>query len=267
MQGQKTLRMPVIAVGALVMAMALVASLGLAGFAPQQAYASGKKAVYVVTKKATTYPDGSTAITTYKYDKKGLIKSMGEKSVSDSGTYKSTVTIAYDKKNSMQKMVSKTDFGTSTTTYKPNKKGWIVKSTRKGEFGTSTTTYAYTKKGQLQKSTDSGATTTYKYDKRGNLIRLTEKSTTNTFIMKFGYDRKNNLARESAKDVIDNTYKNSYNGKRLTKQVVTDVATKDKRTITYTYKKVSAPKSLVKMINGQQVYIKCSNVDLVTAHK
>ena len=258
--------MPAIAIGALVMAVALVASLGLAGFAPQQAYASGKKAVYVITKTVTKYPDGHKAVSTYKYNSKGLLaKETGVDYGSDS-TLKSETKYTYDKKPALKKEVFKSDLLSGSITYKSNGKGWVVKASDGiSPFG-DTTTYKYNKKGQLTQSNEDGTKSRYSYDKKGNLIKITEGSGSKKSVIQFKYDKKNNLVRQTVKGLLDTKYKNTYKSKRLKKQVATD-SDKSKRTIVYSYKKVSVPKNLVKMVNAQQAAIKCSGVPFATVHK
>ena len=266
MQNQKAMRMPAIAVGAFAMAVALVASLGLAGFAPQQAYASGKKTMYVVTKTVTKYPDGHKAVSNYKYNSKGLlVKETGADYGSDS-TLKTKMKYTYNKKTALKKEVYDSDFTSGVITYKSNSKGWVVKASDGPALLASITKYKYNKKGQLVQSDEDGAKTRYSYDKKGNLATITEGSGAKKSVIKFKYDKKNNLVRETIKGQVDTKFKNTYKKKLLKKQVATDTD-KSKRTIVYSYKKVSVPKKLVKMVNSQQVSIKCSGVPFATAHK
>ena len=257
---------------AVIMLAALLAtSLAIAGLAPATAHASGTTTVWVITKVKTDYGYTDTC----SYYKNGLIKS---------DTFFGEI-YAYDKKNHLKSITRKEDGKTfATITYKLDKKGRAVKSTYKPIKGGSYTNgvYKYDSKGRLlqHRSLLSGNELyfkdTYSYDAKGRIKAIVEKHEealggTHTFT----YDSKGNIVKDEVKYVDGSsdaiTYKNIYKNGRLKKVTVNESG--DKKTTTYTYKKVSIPKSLVKMVQSQQLALKShawaelSSIPVASAHQ
>ena len=261
-----------IAVACVILAFTLAASLGMAAAMPGNAYAGSKTNVYVVSK--IIYNSGDyTTTSTYSY-KNGLITKVSSKDVSEDRTSTMVSTFTYNSKNALVKKANKYNGKNSaTTTYKTNSKGWVTKVTIKyaSDSPKNVTKYTY-KGGKLVKASNEYGVTTYKYSD-GKLKTYIHKSPdgSNWYKAAYTYDKKGGktkcVEQDSGSDAkFTLTYKNTYKNGRLAKQVAK--LNGDKlETVTYTYKKVAAPKSLAKMVKAQQRYTVMENVPFESAHK
>jgi len=258
-----------IAVACVILAFTLAASLGLAAATPGNAYAGSKTTIYVVSK--AVHKSGDYEFTnTYTY-KNGLLTTTKTALKHDGSVSNSANTYIYNSKNALQRSVVKSAGKTqSTTTYQTNSKGWVTKMTVKYPGVSQKNTYklAY-KNGKLSKSSTSVSTTTYKYYDDGNLKSLTTKYDTDSYTISLKYDKKGFVKKRittSGNYKNAYTFKNTYKSGRLAKQV-SMLNNKVDETTTYTYKRVSIPKSLAKMVQAQQTSIVKSGVPFEAAHK
>jgi len=258
--GKRALLLPL----ALIIAAMLVTSLGLIGMTPDTAYAASKTKVWVVSKVKVSVPKSmqsdSNWSSTYKYsyNKSGLITSFKDNAKS---YYAGTNKYTYDKKNRITGSSFKNSSGDQSwsTKYVLDKKGRVQKA--KG----SKIAYKYNSKNQLVKYTNKydASTIKYLYDKKNRLSHVKEPQgwVTDTY---FIYDENNQIQEiqsvadgETESIKLTNTYKNG----RLVKQVIRDNNGTKIKTLSFTYKKISVPKSLVKRVRSQQNWVFLSHAN------
>ena len=244
----------------------LAGMLGLSVLLPQEAFASNAT-VWVVSKAKEVSADygDDVLITTYAYDKKGVLKQSKE---TFGKLYESKVTYAYDKKQRLKysKVVDGSDVEEVekyTITFKRNGKGYVIGASRSSD----------------------GSTFKYKYNSKGLLASLCCGNSSKEL---FTYDGKKRLKTYTRyfDGELDMSAKVTYTKKGLLKTFSfgsgRDVyTTKNGRTkkkamyydgfkegvVTYTYKKVSVPKSLVSMVKAQQTAIFIGNYPIEAAHR
>ena len=132
-------------------------------------------------------------IYTYKYDKKGNVVKISQKS--DNSSYKSTTKYKYDKEGNLVKdELYSGDELINWHKYQTDDEGRVVEA----EFGSragnsSTTTYTYGKK-KIKVVTGTGSVKTYKLDKNGNIVHQTIDS--NPTEMWYTYDKDGRLTHK-----------------------------------------------------------------------
>ena len=249
------------AIATVCVALLVAACLGAAMFAPDSAYAAGKK-YYAVTKATTTYAGGDYKETvTYQYNKNGLVKKE-LRSYSDGDA--SSRAYAYGKNGNVKSAIVKRDGKTiETHTFKADKKGHITRDVCKDKVfgGTLTNTYKYNKKGQLVTAIGQGTwgEYTFKYGEGGRVAssKRTSPEFAGTIATTYAYDAKGTLKSETV--VSDGeegvtVHKNTYKHGRLVKTRAFEDG-KLLVTTTYSYKQVKASKSAIKLAKAQQEQI------------
>lgn len=273
MQAKRTMNAGVAPIAILMTAALLATAFGIAALSPQQAYAGSKEKVWVVTKKTTKW-GSDTQSTTISYNKNGLFSKVNVTRTYVDGknkeTYKDAYEYTYDKKNRLKSEKGKD----GTYTYKLDKKGRVVKGTwkAKGGDGSYTTEYSYNSKGQLKTYTAFVGLSTYTYDKKGRVeTEKVDSPEVGKYSYTCKYDAKNHLKKvvekSSGASSVTSTYKNTYNKKGcLTQQKIYDDRKKLNATTTFTYKQVSVPKSVAKMVKMQQASVVDGILPFAAAH-
>jgi len=268
----KSLGIRSIAVACVILAFTLAASLGMAAATPGNAYAGSKTNVYVVTK-IVYKSDQYKTTNTYTY-KNGLVTKVTAKNVANGDASSSVSKYTYTSKKALKSKVNTYDGKTNyKSTYTTNSKGYVTKAstTYTGDSPKNVTKYSY-KGGKLTKSANKYSTTSYTYYSNGNFKTSTYKASEgdDTFKTTYSYDKKGNLKKivsgspdASIKETT--TFKNTYKNGRLAKQVLS-FAGSFSETATFTYKKVSVPKSIAKMVKSQQNLLISTRLPFETAH-
>ena len=258
-------RLAVVCVG---LAFALAASLGLAALAPGNAYAEGKTSVWVVSQSTTKQSDGKFT-TKYTYNKNGLVAKTNSNSKYTDDSYTVATQYTYSSKNALKKEVSKFNGKANyTVTYTADSKGRVTKAVYKYvEGGKVTEKYSYDSKGRLTKASYSGGSSKYTYNAKGYVVSQKWKSPDDTIKFSYIYDAKGYLKTTKYNGEIDGKFKNTYKNGRLVKRVFYsgDGTSSGKQTITY--KKISVPKSLAKMVKAQQRLLIVGTLPFASAHK
>ncbi len=261
-----------ITVACVLLAFTLAASLGMAALTPGNAYAGSKTSVYVVTKAVYKSGDYKTTLT-YSY-KNGLITKVAGKHVSDADTFTTTNKFTYNSKNALTKQAYTYNGKPSyKVTFTTNSKGWVTKKSVKYEGSQAhKTKYTY-KSGKLVKEVDDYSTRNYTYDSKGRLKSAVYKNENGEALYKdsYAYDKHGIIKKAVDKELKTGntytmTYKNTYKNGRLAKKV-SKYNGKYSETVTLTYKKVSVPKSVKKMVEAQQLYTISVPLPLDVAHK
>lgn len=224
---------------------------------------AASKSIYVISKIVRTNIENQNHKLTnsLSYNKKGLITRQKETSKFPfSSTASSDCKYTYNKKNRFVKAKFR-ELGEKeykTMKYKLDKKG-RVKSIN------DTVTYKYNSKGYLKSVPTYG--NSFSYNSKGQLVKV--KNTDSTTIT-YTYDSHGMLASEKNSSsngslVLDYSYVNTYDKNGcLTKQVKywneTDEETKtvtknESSVVTFSYKKISVPSSMVTRIKAQQKYL------------
>lgn len=225
--------------------------------------------VYVVSSsKETNKKAGMSVTTVYSTNENGLLTQEVIKQTSGD----ITKTWTYDAKNRVTKWTASDGYSSATktitvlknglpkkdvlkssssygnwqpfsSTYK-TKSGKVVSITRKYKGGSGTVKYQLKYKGKklvTVKNLKYKNETTYAYDKKGNLSKVvTMKGSTKVPIV----------------------HKNTYKSGRVTKRVSTVKSGHGSSTITtFSYKKISVPKSMVKKVKAQQWAIVNGNLN------
>lgn len=179
------------------------------------------------------------------YNKKGLITKVKSPGMIE---YK----YKYNNKNQFVKS-EVTEFHKDTYEFELDKKGRV-----KMILGGNRTTFKYNSKGYL-KSISAPYGNSYTYNSKGQLIKVRNPHT--KWTLTYTYDSHGMFASEKewydGEDAKEYTYTNTYNKKgQLTKQIKYDVnEKKNDAIISFTYKKIKVPSSLVTRIKAQQRYL------------
>ena len=224
------------------MAVVLAAAIGFSVLVPECAHASGTKTMWVVaTETSDAYggDESGPTVSTFWYDKNGLLKSY--KQVMDSSMWKDTFKcrLAYDKKHHLKSAKGRevTSFGkekypsTVKISYRCNGKGNVVSLKKNNTNGSSSrSTFKRNSKGLVVRSVFSDGdwkdTTTYSYGKNGFMK-----------LMKSG----------GSPEKVKCTSKHG----RLDKRCVYDQGCLVQE-YQYTYKKITVPKSYAAKVKAQQ---------------
>jgi len=248
----------------LLAAIALIASCSVLAFGADNAQAATKKKVNVIKNMkvvvpCTDYDEVSTD--SFSYNSVGLVKKVKSTEKHGDIFYRSKATLTY-KKRVLKKMVEAYIEGASdkiTIAFKADGKGRVGKKTVKGGHPYK---YTYDSKGHLKKITwrSDGwdCSYKYKYDSKGRVTKIIyDDPSYADGIYRFKYDKHGQILKSWDAGLHEKgkgdcyTHKNTYKHGRLVKKVVKR-GSHVVETRTYTYKKVSVPKSLVKMVKGQQ---------------
>ena len=255
----------VAAIACATIAVLLVGALGISALIPDTAYAGGKTSVWIVKKKVTTTTD-LTITSTYGYTSKGLVKSEKNLEESVDQKYESRESYEYNKKSQLKRTTNTFGGGkTSTFTYKKNAKGYVTKKQQGKDYAI---TYSYNKKGLLSKANiDDDSTQAYTF-KNGALTKMKTSIGGSTSTWTWKNDKKGNPTTSFCDGELIYKYTNKYNSAGKLSKVVAktdngDIVFK----ATYTYKKVKVPKSLARMVKGQQMSLINENIPIATAHK
>lgn len=244
--------------------LAVVVSLIIAcfTFAPINAYAAKTKTVSVITKvkmnvkgyKYGKYQKGGTI--NYSYNKKGLVKQINQKR-----QLKQKFT--YDNKNRLS--VYEWD-DMLYDRFKYDKKGRVKYDPAYGEM-------KYNSKGQLKKRIVADEyPNSYTYSNGVIKKLVSDQDTDSERIVVYAYDSKKNLIKLQDRGQFSSSnieYANTYKSGRLSKRVATETISSlfepDREavtTITYTYKKIKVPASLVSKVKAQQKWVLNGNGEL-----
>ena len=256
--------------GVAAMAFILVTSLAVSGITSEKAYASGAKQTVWVLVKSKNEMEDLQYTSTYTYTKKGLVKKSKEVTVSDGERIVQSGVLSYDSKGRPTgERSTYNGKANGQSAFTLDAKGRVVKSVWRSTSGyTSTMTYRYNAKGQLKGLKGNK----YRYDAIGDLTKVTEPGLGSYY---FEYDDKGNVVKRSWKYAggvkeLEYTYKNIYKGKRLMKvkrySHMEDTPTLESTTV-FRYKKLSVPKSMVKLVKAQQASLFNAYLPLVAAHK
>ena len=230
-----------------------------------QAATTKTKTVYVITNIAvkengkTKAINGKKAGVTVTYNDNGLIKKIDSAFVYDAGTD----TFTYNKNNQMTKKVSKFGDDSNTTTY-TWKNGLKTKKTEKSPDYSQTTKYKYNSKDQISSSNNGHETTKYSY-KKGHVIKAVGEEITYTASL----DDKGNITKWTRKFNSNKigyykatiTYNKSGRVSKLVRTFKSNPMMQEKhtQTLTFTYKKMTVPKSVADTIADQQWQLINSN--------
>jgi len=218
--------------------------------------AAAGKQIWVVSKVTSASSDDEALTFKYAYTKQGLLKKI------TNVTYKEANTFAYDARNRFKSM----NFYGWKTAFTCDKKGRVSKTKDKKPVK-----YTYDAKGYLKKYVSTAQTSTYTYDKKGRLAKLVMQGyATQGYrdVYKYTYDEFGQLksVKGAEKATIQNTYDESG---RLAMQTVKSGGSET--ILTYSYKRVTVPKKLVKQVKAQQksVYLEqvFSGVPIEAAYK
>ena len=256
----------------LMLAVALVAALGMAAVAPDNAMAAGKTKMAVVTKVTTTWNDGSVNKTGVNYYSSGLQKTRNYSYTWDGETSKNSNSLVYDKKYRLKSMTQKDGKKTiGTYSFKWDNKGrvksasWKAKGASKSTY---TSKYYYNNKGQVRKTTTFMGASTFAYNSDGTLKKwIDDNDETGKTTYTYKYDNQGNPSKSYYNGNTDFIYKNTYKGGKLVKVKACYNDGSVAYTKTFKYKTVSVPKSLKKMVNTQQTSTMFEILPFAAAHK
>ena len=267
MSGLRVTSMRGMACALVVATLVMVASFAMVAATPASAHAEGKTSVWVVKSVKSTY-DGGSSVSNYTYSNKGLVKSLKEVYKYDSDSQTFVDAYAYTSKNAYKGQTVKMDGKTvAKYTFTNDSKGRVTKSSYKVDGKKYVTKYAYNKKGQVSKATfDDGNYTKFSYS-GGLMTKTVSKGEYGSYTTTYKYDKKGYPTKVYYDGGLTASYKNTYKNGKLVKRSVKDESGKVYSKITYTYKKVSVPKSLAKMVKAQQRIAITQELPLVTAHK
>ncbi len=238
----------------------LAAALAVGAFAPQSAYAADKVGVFVmksmtITEPHTDYDDVDA--TEFTYYANGLVKKAKRTELHGGMKYKYAEKFKYSKLALKTVVSGYSGDKAATSKYKTDSKGRVV-----GLVGQKCT-WKYDKKGRLAKLTyPSGGTAyiTYSYDSKGCMKKsYWEDNYYGDAIWTFKYDSHGQVKKATSASIYKPknktvyTFKNTYKGSRLVKQVTrnkTDGYVVDIRE--FKYQKISVPKNAVNMVKAQQ---------------
>lgn len=228
-------------IGASLLVAVLVAVGALIAFAPNQAYASSTKNVWVVTKivhKTSDDYEESSETNVISYNSAGLIKKFSY------GSYPTVY--SYDKKN---RMISEKSYGSTKSIFKLDKKGRVV------GFKGNKNYVQYDSNGHANKAM-LGLLRKYTYSKSGLLMKMTGQGGMGDIKQTYVYDSKKQIKKYYASEAGEGytfNIKNTYSGSKLVKRQITSKVGND--TIVYKYKRVAVPKSVLAKVKAQQRWV------------
>ena len=231
--------------------MALLLVFGMFAVLPMKAEAASKKVtMYVVAE----HP-GRGGTEYYTYYSNGLLKK-----ISNSPTDVGAATYTYDRNNRVKTenggsgvikysykngRISKSSDINGTWKYTYNRSGQLIKKVRKNQYGTSTDKFKYDSKGRLTTFTNKQSNGKYTYIFNYKKIRYNSRGQ----IKSYTIERDGNIKLPCRHKY---TYKNGRIVKDLCQNYVGGTWSQARMVITYKYKKIQVPASMVAKVKAQQ---------------